>query len=345
MATADYWDSADLKAIDADGLINESVMQRIFDISDIPLPFSDAVGRETHDNSYHSWTKDKLADPDLTNSNVSGADASGNDAKGGERVGNHSQIPDKVLKVTQRADSSDTIGRANELSYQLMQRGKEIRRDVEAICLSAQASVEDDGDTVDGKLGGLDAWLETNVDVGATGAVGGFNPVTKIVDAPTNGTTRALTWAEVKAQVESCYSNNGMPTVLMSVPGVIVRLSDYMITNPSNQFATPTANVSGSAPTDQAAQGHVSVVRTDFGFTMSLTPNRLQAETAAGAATLFGIRPGGVAISFMQGYETHTLGKPGLSNWRQISADLTLQVWNEEEHFSLRDVDVTAAVT
>ena len=343
--SATYWDSSDLKAIQAGGLINEDVMQQIFDISDIPLPFTDLIGTGgSAEQAYTEWTKDKLADPDVNNANVSGADATGNDAKGGERVGNHCQIPDKVLKVTHRARSSDTIGRADELAYQLMERGKEIRRDVEAISLRNQASVEDDGDTVAGKLGGFDAWLETNVSVGATGAVGGFNPATKVVDQATNGTARALTYTLLTDEIDNVYAANGDPSVLMSVPLVCKRLSRYLLTNPDGVVAQPTANVSGTAPAEQTAQGYVNVLVTDYGFTMRIVPNRLQ-QLYAGAATLFGIDPARAEIAFLEGYRTDPLGKPGLSDHRQMSADVTLKVYNEEAHMSVRDIDPTQPVT
>jgi Family of unknown function (DUF5309) len=114
-------DSADLKAVTKGGLIREDVMNKIWDISKIPLPFTDLVGSETHDNEYCEWTTDALAVPDIANSNVDGADASGNDTKTGLRVGNHSQISDKIVRVSFRADASNTIGRAKELAYQLKQ--------------------------------------------------------------------------------------------------------------------------------------------------------------------------------------------------------------------------------
>ena len=75
MAASDYWDSQDLKAVAAGGLVSEDVMARIFDISDFPLPFTDLVGSDSHDNAYCEWTQDSLAAPDVTNAVVSGADA------------------------------------------------------------------------------------------------------------------------------------------------------------------------------------------------------------------------------------------------------------------------------
>ena len=49
MATGNI-DSFDLKSIAKGGVINEDVMQKIFDISKIPLPFTDLVGSSTHKN-------------------------------------------------------------------------------------------------------------------------------------------------------------------------------------------------------------------------------------------------------------------------------------------------------
>ena len=137
-------------AVDIRGLINEDVMQKIWDISKIPLPFTDMIGSGSSKNSYKEWTTDELAAPDNTNATVDGADATGDDTKQGDRVGNHHQIPDKIVKVSTRAQNSDTIGRANELAYQVMRRQQELKRDVEAIVLTNQASVADDGDTTAG---------------------------------------------------------------------------------------------------------------------------------------------------------------------------------------------------
>jgi hypothetical protein len=64
-------------------------MNRIFDISRIPLPFTDMVGTDSHTNEYAEWTLDVLATPDVTNAVVDGSDASGNNTAIGNRVGNH----------------------------------------------------------------------------------------------------------------------------------------------------------------------------------------------------------------------------------------------------------------
>ena len=162
MATADYWSSADLKALDFGGTINEDVMQQIIEILDITPKFTGMISSDSVDNSYTSWVKYTHEAPDLTNAAVDGEDAAQNDAKGGARVGNHCQISKKVVAVTTRARNSDVIGVGDEFSEQLMRQTAALRRDVEAISLGNQASIADDGDSVAGKSAGFNAWLTTN---------------------------------------------------------------------------------------------------------------------------------------------------------------------------------------
>ena len=67
-------DGTDLRGALLGGLINESVMKTITDISKIPLPLTNAIGTGSHGNQYHSWTQDKLADPSITNAQIDGRD-------------------------------------------------------------------------------------------------------------------------------------------------------------------------------------------------------------------------------------------------------------------------------
>ena len=342
--SAAYWDESDLKALNAGGLVREDVMERIWDISEIPLPFSDAVGFGTADQSKHEWTIDEYPAPDTANANWAGQDASGNDASGGSRVANQCQNSDKSLQVTHRAQATDTIGRENERAYQIMRAQEKLRRDLEAMALLNQASVVDNPGTTAGRAGGLDAWLETNVSVGATGAVGGFNAGTGIVDAATNGTARALSEATLSSVIESCYNNNGNPTILMSVPGIIKRLARFLFG--AATVATPTANVRGDGGgVAQTAQGFINVLVTDFGFTLELVPNRLQQYTAGNEATVFGLDPAYASIDLLEGFRTYPLGKTGTADKDQVNVDWTLAVYNEKAHFSVRDIDDATAVT
>lgn len=344
MANADNWSSASLKAVQDGGLIREDVMQQIWDISNIPLPLTDMIASDDCGNSYAEWTTDKLAAPDINNAVVDGSDATGNNAKGGARVGNQCQISVKNVIVTSRADSSEVVGRSNELAYQVMERQKELRRDREAIYLTQQASVADNGDDVAGKLGGLGAWLVTNVSRGATGSNGGFS--NGVVAAPTPGTVRALSETMIRDMAQAVWEQGGNPTTLMSVPAVIRKLSEYMFTE-SARIATLSSDV-GQQKSAKVAQGSVNVFVTDFGVTLEMVANRLQPVVSAVSgsenANVYIIDPQYIRESFKRGYQVEELAKSGLSSKRLMSVDGTLKVLNEAAHGVIADIDYTKAV-
>lgn len=347
MATADYWSSADLKAIQFGGMINEDVMQQIFDISSIDLPFTQSISSDSVGNSYFEWPIERLDDPDITNAKVDGQDTQDlNDAKGGSRVGNHAQISTKNVIVTTRAQQSDVVATDNELAKNVMRRSEELRRDVEAIVLTQQASQADDGDTVPGLTGGFGAWLTTNTDRGAGGADGGFSGGT--VSAPTPGTTRALTETRVRDIAQSVWEQGGNPSMLMSTPSCIRRLSTYMFDTNSARIATLTSETTQSQ-TASVAKGSVNVFVTDFNVILKMIPNRLYVPVVATPGSrnvnVYCYDPAYLRMAYLHNYRTEPLSKTGLADRRQIAVDYGLKVLNEEAHGVIADIDDEQDVT
>ena len=336
-------DFFDLSTADFNGLVNEDVMQQIFDISEISLPFTGMIGSDKVGNAYAEWTIDKLQTQDLTNATVDGADASGDDTSIGQRVGNFTQLPDKVVRVSDRARAGNTIGFTDTLAYQLLKRGDELRRDVEGIMLENQASNADDGAAVPGRLGGFPSWLTTNTSRGATGADGGFNA--GIVDAPTEGNARGNTETLVRDIAQSVWEQGGDPTVLMSVPGAMRGLSEYMFTS-SSRIARLQRDEQGSSAA--TALGSVSVFLTDFDVTLEFVANRLQnlytSADATPVANMFIISPAFAMQGFLQGYRVDPLDRTGTADNRQMTTDVTLKVLNEAAHGVIADIDPTVAV-
>lgn len=343
MSTANL-DSANLKAVADNGTINEDVMQQIWDISNIPLPFTDMISSDDVKNSYTEWTQDTLQAVDPTNAKVDGADTTGdNDTNTGARVGNHCQISTKTVQVSTRARESDTIAHSDELSYQVMMRQRELRRDVEAIMSGQQASIADDGATVPGKSAGFGAWLTTNTVRGATGADGGYGATSAgIVDAPTAGTIRALTETLVRNIAEDVYNEGGNVTKFMTVPKVKRAFSEFMYTTAA-KIAILNSETT-QAQEMATAKGAVDVFLSDFAV-LELIPNRLQQLVTTNNANVFLIDPEYVRQGFLHGYRVEPLAKTGLAEKRQMIVDWTLKVLTEKAHGVIADVDITAAVT
>jgi hypothetical protein len=345
MSTANL-DAADLRAVARGGLIREDVMNKIWDISKIPLPFTDMIGTDSSSHPYKEWTTDELAVPDTTNARVDGADAGTNNTATGQRVGNHHQISDKVVKVSFRADASNTIGRAKELSYQLSRRQQELRRDVEAISLLNQASVADDGNATPGKSGGLPSWIKTNVQLTGAEAVGGFATGTGLTVAFTRAAAAVgLTESKVRIAAQQVYQQGGEASVFMSTPDVVQIFSSYLFTS-SARVATLMSDIEGSAA-KATAMGSVNVFVTDFG-TLKFVPNRLQPKftiaAVTNAADVFILDPSYLSISFLQGYRTEELAKTGSANNRQMLVDWTLCVGNEKAQAMINDINPATAV-
>lgn len=323
-------------------LINEAVMQQIWDISKIPLPFTDIAGTDSHGREYYEWTQDALSTPSLTNKVIDGADAPTYTAVIGSRVGNHSQISAKQVRVSERARGSDTIGYGDRLAYDIMQRNQELHRDVEAGCLSTLASVAGT-DSVAGQSAGLGAWLTSNVSFGSGGSAAGFQTDDGLVDAPTVGTAEALTETKIRNVAESAYENGGSPTIMMMVPSVCRKVSEYLFSS-SARVATLTAET-GQSESGATAKGSVNVFVTDFGVVLELTPNRIQQNYDTDESCAFLIDPGHVKISYLNGYRVEDLAKTGLSDNRLLCVDWTLVVTTEKAHALICSIDNTAAVT
>jgi len=348
-APADYLDAKDLQNVTAGGLIREDVLDEIFDCSDIPTPFLDMIATDSISSEYSEWTEDKLASPSTTNKVVSGSDraSTDNDATltNAKRVGNHAQISTKEVFVTERGNNVDVIGRADEMGYQTARRLIELRYDVEASCLANLASVQDDNNATAGQSAGMPAWLTTNTSVGATATAGGFNTTTKLVAARGTGTARGLTWTLLSAQIEAVYILGGMPTIVMSIPGMTKRLAQYLFT--TAYAAAPTANVTGTGTgVNQTSQGFIDSFKTDFGFHMEIIPNRLQQGYGGSNINcdLFGIDTRYWKLGLLYGWKVEPLAKLGLSNRKMLHVDWMLKCLLERANFMVADLISTTAV-
>lgn len=353
-APADYLDAADLKAALAGGLLNEDVLQQVYNLDKgIRTEFTDMVGTDSFSNSYSEWINDDHAAPDINNAVVSGSDASTVTATTATRVGNHAQISQKAVAITTRGEKVDSIGGTGSSAYNVAKKTNELRRDIEAIALGNQASVADDNNTTAGKTAGFGAWIESNYQGGTNSVAGGFNTGTKVVDAPTIGEAQTLAMSQIRTGIESCYNAAANPSVLMSVPAVTKAIGSFLLSSAGAPFrAAPTANISGDGMgTGQTAQGYVDVIVSDFNVTLKIVPNRLQQQydstdsTPVSVADVFLIDPEFAALSYLYGYQVTDLAKLGLSDRKQVSTDWMTKVYREDAHAKIAEIDPTQAMT
>jgi len=327
----------------AGGVIREDVMAKIWDISNIPLPFTDLIGSGSHTNRYAEWTEDTLAAAVTNNATIDGADITVANNAVGTRLGNCTQIGTKLVSVSEQAAAADSIGNQAKLSYQLSQRQKELRRDVEAQMLTLQASVLGDGSSAAGISAGIGAQLKTNISLGATAAAGGFNTTTKLFVSPTatGGTKRALSETLIRDILQKVYEAGGNTLCAMARPPVIRKLSEYLF-GTTARVANIQSMASGARAT--TAYGAVNVFVTDFGQTIELRDNRLQPTDASGTSSMYFLDPAHLEISYMKGYRVAPLAKTGLSEKRMMAVDYSLKVLNEKSQGVIYAIDETLSV-
>lgn len=345
MAITNFHSTRDLKAVDYGGVIREDVMNEIFDISRIPLPFTDAVGSGTCDNTFTEWMESELAPPNVNNAAGETQTITQNDVKNAERIGNRCQISVKQVGVTERAQAVDTIGYSDELAYQIMRRQQELRRDVEAILLTNQGSEEGATEADPDFTAALGACI-TQGSITADSTGGGYSGTDWAARVP--GTKQPLTEKMVRDACQLVYEEGGDPTILMSVPTIIRSFSEYCFTE-SARIATLTAETSQRGPA--TAMGSVNIFISDFGSTLSLVPNRLQQPfdseggTPNDAANAYLLDPNYAEVAYLQGYTVSPMAKTSMSETRLMHVDYVLKVLNRKAHAILADLDLAAAVT
>src|SRR5215468_7215630 len=120
----------------------EDLSDVIYRIDPTDTPFMSGVEREKATAVNHEWQTQALAPADNTNAQLEGNDPDTNPTTATVRLGNQCQISYKVARVSGTQQAVEHAGRDNELAYQEMLKGLELKRDMEAIlCGTNQSKV------------------------------------------------------------------------------------------------------------------------------------------------------------------------------------------------------------
>jgi hypothetical protein len=297
----------------------EDLSDVIYNISPTDTPFMSTIGKGKATATYHEWQTDSLASVNTSNYAVEGAAASDATMSPTTRAGNRTQISQKTVKVSGTLDAVDKAGRKSEKAYSLAKASAEIKRDMEAILLSNQASSAGDASTAR-KLGGLQAWLATNGDFGTDGVAGASGST-----ARTTGTDRTFTEDILKTVVKEVYTAGGSPKVLM------VRPNHKQVVSAFAGIAAQRYMAPADAPT--TIIGAADVYMSDFG-SISVVPNRFITTTDVA----FIVDPDMASVAYLRPFQTNELAKTGDAEMTQLLVEYTLQVSNEAAHGIIADI-------
>jgi len=303
--------------------MREDLSDVIYNISPTDTPFMSSIGKTKATAVLHEWQTDSLSASVLTNYAVEGATASDATMSPTTRVGNRTQIAQKTIKISGTLQSVDKAGRKSEKAYQLAKASAEIKRDMETSLLSNQTAANGDSSTAR-KLGGLQAWLNTNYDGGTSGVAGASGTT-----ARTNGTNRTFTEDILKVVVRKVYAAGGNPKVLMVNPAhkqlvsAFTGIAAQRFMAPAN---TPTTIISAA-----------DVYLSDFG-SISVVPNRFMTSTNTCDEVAYVLDPDMAAIAYLRPFQTNELAVTGDNESTQLLAEYTLEVRNEAAHGIIADI-------
>src|SRR5262244_3216621 len=111
----------------------EDLSDVIYRIDPTDTPFMSGIEKEKATAVNHEWQTQALAPASNTNAQLEGDDATASALMPTVRLGNLCQISYKMAQVSGTQQAVDHAGRDNELAYQEMLKGLELKRDLETI--------------------------------------------------------------------------------------------------------------------------------------------------------------------------------------------------------------------
>lgn len=302
------------------------VVSRIYP-EDTPI-YSD-LSKETVDGTHPEWPEQTINAP-IDNAQVEGDEFTFDATLAPTRLGNYTQIFRRTGIISQSQEKADDAGTALKISRSAVDRGVEIKRDVEYSIVAANASVA--GATR--KSGSLSTWLTSNVSRGATGANGGFSTGTGLTVAPTNGTLRAFTQTLLDDTMQALMNSGGKArNAYMSLYQKRVFVS-FMSNSNVATFRHAVTGGDGNSIISNADdyEGPYGMLR--------IKPNQVMTQGGAGTArNVFLVDPDNASwIWFRPIRRVQDIAKTGDAEKLVIIGEGTLKVKSEKAHGVIADV-------
>lgn len=297
--------------------IREELADVIYDISPIETPFLSMIAQASAENTLFEWQTDSLAAAATTGA-VEGDDAPADSSTATTRLNNRTHIRTRDARVSGTGRSVNAAGRADELDYQLLKRGKELKRDMEKILLDNNAKATG-SDTVARETAGIESWIVTNIDEAADATVATGDGS----DARADGTARAFTEDQLKDVMRQTFDEGGMPDVLMA--GAFNR---QIISS----FSAGRTNVQKAE--DSVLHATFDVYESDFGR-LKVIPNRFQRTS-----TVLVLQMDMWQVSFLPGRNmlSFPLAKTGDTDAKQILSEFGLRANQEKASGAIYDL-------
>lgn len=297
----------------------EDMVDKIYMVEQTKTPFTARIPKVNATATFHEWNKVNLAAAVDTNAVIEGDDATTDAANINVRLGNYTQISDKVAQVAGTQEVVDKAGKTSEMSKQIAYKMMELKRDIEKSALANKAR-NAGGAGAARVAAGVESWVVTNSS-GGTGAVAATGNGT---DARTPGTARAFTEDLLKAQLAACADQGGDPNLILLGSFNKQAMSAFT----GNGI---TRNVEANA---QALNTAIDIYVSDFG-TLEVVYSPF-----SNAASCLVVDTELWAMATLRAFERNPLAKTGDSTREQIITEWTIESRDEQGNAAVYDLTV-----
>lgn len=294
--------------------IREDLTDVIHDVSPTDTPFYSSVAKTKATNTYHEWQTDALRAA-AANAHIEGDDTVASSRSATVRLGNYTQIFKDAVQTTGTDKALNKAGRGDEMDYQMVKVGYELRLDIEKALLANSARVAG-SDVLARQLAGVPAWLYTNTvfESGSSGA----DPTGDGTNARTDdGTPVAFSQTRLNTCLQSVWENSNRMGNLTVLLGAFQMTKALTFTGNNNQRATVQA--SGAK-----VMNVIDVYMTPWGVVDFVMSRHVRPRDVLVLDT------GMWKIPVARGFETDPLAKTGDSERKQILTELSLESCNEK---------------
>ncbi len=294
----------------------EDLSDMIYRISPTDTPFMSGSEKAKATAVNHEWQTQALAAA-AANAQLEGDDPTSGAITPTVRLGNVCQISYKVAQVSGTAQAVDHAGRDNELAYQEMLKGLELKRDMEFNLVGTNQAKNTGSTTVARTFASVLSWIKTNTDCNtASAGTAGANPAAADGTGTRTDATNLIAFTEnrLKGVLGSIWTQGGKPSKIM--------------TGQFNKqvFSTFTGRAS---PIEEAKSkkivASVDAYDSDFGE-LKVVANRFQR-----ARDVLVLEDDKWAVAYLNGRKlvSLVLAKTGDSDKREILSEYTLEARNE----------------
>jgi hypothetical protein len=291
----------------------EDLSDMIYRIDPTDTPFINGVEKAKASAVNHEWQTQSLATAVATNVQLEGDDAAADAAVVTVRLGNLCQISRKVPQVSGTQQAVEHAGRDNEMAYQEMLKGLELKRDMETYLVGSNNAKVTGNTTTARQTASVLSWIKSNTSKG-TGAAA--DPSTADgAGTRTDGTQVVFSEARMKTVLSAIWTAGGKPDTVMTGAFNKQMFSTFV------GRATPFEETKAKKIT-----ASVDAYESDFG-TIRVIANRFQR-----ARDVLILQMDMWAIAYLNGRKMVSipLAKTGDSERKEVLSEYSLEARNEK---------------